>query len=44
MRPIFISGIGTEIGKTIVSAVWIEKLEAEIGNPYNRKEMSIAFL
>lgn len=33
MRPIFISGIGTEIGKTIVSAVLVEKLKADYWKP-----------
>lgn len=33
MRPIFISGIGTEIGKTIVSAVIVEKLKADYWKP-----------
>ena len=29
MRPLFISGIGTEIGKTIASAVLVENLQAD---------------
>jgi dethiobiotin synthetase len=32
-RPIFITGIGTEIGKTIVSAVLVEKLQADYWKP-----------
>ena len=32
-RPIFITGIGTGIGKTIVSAVLVEKLKADYWKP-----------
>ncbi len=32
-RPIFITGIGTGIGKTIVSAVLVEKLQADYWKP-----------
>ena len=32
-KPIFITGIGTEIGKTIVSAVLVEKLKADYWKP-----------
>lgn len=32
-RPIFITGIGTGIGKTIVSAVMVEKLKADYWKP-----------
>lgn len=32
-RPIFVTGIGTGIGKTIVSAVLIEKLKADYWKP-----------
>ncbi|WP_395802096.1 dethiobiotin synthase [Daejeonella sp.] len=39
MRPIFISGIGTEIGKTIVSAVLVEKLEADYWKPVQSGEL-----
>lgn len=40
MRPIFISGIGTEIGKTIVSAVLVEKLEADYWKPIQSGELN----
>jgi dethiobiotin synthetase len=39
MRPIFVSGIGTEIGKTIVSAVLVEKLEADYWKPIQSGEL-----
>lgn len=39
MRPIFISGIGTEIGKTIVSAVLVEKLAADYWKPIQSGEL-----
>jgi dethiobiotin synthetase len=39
MRPIFVSGIGTEIGKTIVSAVLVEKLEADYWKPVQSGEL-----
>src|ERR1700748_2212323 len=32
-KPIFVSGIGTGIGKTIVSAVLVEKLKADYWKP-----------
>jgi len=32
-KPIFITGIGTDIGKTIVSAVLVEKLQADYWKP-----------
>jgi dethiobiotin synthetase len=32
-RPIFITGIGTGIGKTVTSAVWVEKLKADYWKP-----------
>jgi dethiobiotin synthetase len=32
-RPIFITGIGTGIGKTIVSAILVEKLQADYWKP-----------
>lgn len=40
MRPIFISGIGTEIGKTIVSAVLVEKLKADYWKPVQSGELN----
>ena len=33
MKPLFITGIGTDIGKTIVSAVLVEKLNADYWKP-----------
>ena len=33
MKPIFISGIGTGIGKTIVAAVLTEALQADYWKP-----------
>src|SRR5476649_1979979 len=32
-RPLFVTGIGTGIGKTIVSAVLVEKLKADYWKP-----------
>ncbi len=32
-RPIFITGIGTEVGKTIVSAILVQKLQADYWKP-----------
>jgi dethiobiotin synthetase len=39
MKPIFISGIGTEIGKTIVSSVIVEKLQADYWKPVQSGEL-----
>jgi len=39
MKPIFISGIGTEIGKTIVSSVLVEKLQADYWKPVQSGEL-----
>jgi len=33
MKPIFITGIGTDVGKTIVSAILVEKLQADYWKP-----------
>jgi len=33
MRPIFVTGIGTEVGKTIVSAILVEALGADYWKP-----------
>ena len=33
MRPIFVTGIGTEVGKTIVSAILVEALRADYWKP-----------
>lgn len=39
MRPLFISGIGTEIGKTIASAVLVENLQADYWKPIQSGEL-----
>lgn len=39
MRPLFISGIGTEIGKTVVSAVLVENLQADYWKPIQSGEL-----
>lgn len=33
MKPLFVTGIGTDIGKTIASAVLVEKLQADYWKP-----------
>ena len=33
MRPIFVTGIGTEVGKTVVSAILVEALRADYWKP-----------
>lgn len=33
MKPLFITGIGTDVGKTVVSAVLVEKLKADYWKP-----------
>ena len=33
MKPLFITGIGTDVGKTIVSAILVEKLKADYWKP-----------
>lgn len=33
MRPIFVTGIGTEVGKTLVSAILVEALHADYWKP-----------
>lgn len=33
MKPLFVTGIGTDVGKTIVSATIVEKLEADYWKP-----------
>jgi dethiobiotin synthetase len=33
MRPIFITGIGTEIGKTVIAAILVEALQADYWKP-----------
>jgi dethiobiotin synthetase len=32
-KPLFVTGIGTDVGKTIVSAVLVEKLKADYWKP-----------
>ncbi|SDL69600.1 dethiobiotin synthetase [Daejeonella rubra] len=38
-RPIFITGIGTGVGKTIVSAILVEKLKADYWKPVQSGEL-----
>lgn len=33
MKPLFITGIGTDVGKTIISAILVEKLQADYWKP-----------
>ncbi|MGV3510029.1 MAG: dethiobiotin synthase [Sphingobacteriaceae bacterium] len=33
MRPLFITGIGTDVGKTVVSTILVEKLKADYWKP-----------
>jgi len=33
MKPLFITGIGTDVGKTIISAIIVEKLQADYWKP-----------
>lgn len=33
MKPLFITGIGTDVGKTVVSAILVEKLKADYWKP-----------
>ncbi|WP_207423013.1 dethiobiotin synthase [Desertivirga brevis] len=33
MKPLFVTGIGTDVGKTVVSAVLVEKLKADYWKP-----------
>lgn len=40
MRPLFITGIGTDIGKTIVSAVLVEKLKADYWKPIQSGDLN----
>ena len=39
MKPLFITGIGTDIGKTIVSAIMVEKLTADYWKPVQSGEL-----
>lgn len=39
MKPLFITGIGTDVGKTIVSAVLVEKLQADYWKPVQSGEL-----
>ena len=34
-KKLFITGIGTEIGKTVCSAILTKYFKADIGNPFN---------
>lgn len=38
-KPLFITGIGTDIGKTIVSAILVEKLQADYWKPVQSGEL-----
>src|SRR5665213_351335 len=38
-KPLFITGIGTGIGKTVVSAVLVEKLKADYWKPVQSGEL-----
>lgn len=38
-KPLFITGIGTDVGKTIVSAVLVEKLQADYWKPVQSGEL-----
>ena len=33
MNPLFITGIGTDVGKTLIAAILVEKLEADYWKP-----------
>lgn len=39
MKPLFITGIGTDIGKTVVSAILVEKLKADYWKPVQSGEL-----
>ncbi|MCO6432655.1 MAG: dethiobiotin synthase [Deltaproteobacteria bacterium] len=39
MKPIFIAGIGTDVGKTVVSAVIVEALECDYWKPIQAGEL-----
>ena len=39
MRKIFVTGIGTDIGKTIVSAILVEKIKADYWKPVQSGEL-----
>ena len=39
-KPLFVTGIGTNIGKTIVSAVLVEKLKADYWKPVQSGDLN----
>jgi dethiobiotin synthetase len=39
MKPLFITGIGTDVGKTIVSAILVEKFKADYWKPIQSGEL-----
>lgn len=40
MKPLFITGIGTDVGKTIVSAILVEKLKADYWKPIQSGDLN----
>lgn len=42
MKPLFISGIGTDVGKTVVSAVLVEKLQADYWKPIQSGDLNFS--
>ena len=40
MKPLFITGIGTDIGKTVVAAILVEKLKADYWKPVQSGELN----
>ncbi|WP_256011526.1 dethiobiotin synthase [Desertivirga xinjiangensis] len=40
MRPLFITGIGTDVGKTVVSAVLVEKLKCDYWKPVQSGDLN----
>src|SRR5687767_8555631 len=42
MKPLFITGIGTNIGKTVVSAIVVEKLQADYWKPIQSGDLDFS--
>ncbi|MBC7915177.1 MAG: dethiobiotin synthase [Pyrinomonadaceae bacterium] len=40
MKPLFITGIGTDVGKTIIAAILVEKLQADYWKPIQSGELN----
>jgi dethiobiotin synthetase len=40
MRPLFVTGIGTDVGKTVISAIIVEKLKADYWKPIQSGDLS----